>query len=76
MQRDRVDAGVDAAAGQQRGQRGGEPHALGVLGQVQRLDPEPVAGQQHAAGVALDDREGEHAVEAVDEAVAPVGGRP
>ena len=44
----------------------------GVLGEVQRLDAEPVAAEQHPAAVALDDREGEHALEAVDEAVAPV----
>ena len=38
VQRDRVDRGVDAAAGQQRGQRRGEAQPPGVLGQVQRLD--------------------------------------
>ena len=62
----------DAAAGQQRGQRRGEPDPVGVSSvEVQRLDAEPVAAEQHPAAVALDDREGEHALEVVDEVVAP-----
>ena len=44
----------------------------GALGQVQRLDAQPVAAEQHPAAVPLDDREREHAVQAVDESVAPV----
>ncbi len=72
VQGDGVDPGVDAAAGEQRGQRRREADARRVLGEVQRLDAEPVAAEQHPAAVALDDREGEHALEAVDEAVAPV----
>ena len=43
-----------------------------LLGQVQRLDAQPVTAEQHPAAVPLDDREREHAVEAVDEAVTPV----
>ena len=72
VQRDGVDPGVDVAAGEQRGQRRGEAHARRVLGQVQRFDAEPVAAEQYAAAVTLDDREGEHAVQPVDESIAPV----
>ena len=72
VQGDRIDAGVDAAAGQQRGQRRREPDAVRVLGDVERFDAEPVAPEQHPAAVPLDDREGEHPVQPVDEAVAPV----
>ena len=72
VQRDGIDPGVDAAAGEQRGKRGRESDARRVLGEVQRLDAEPVAAEQHPAAVALDDREGEHAVQALDEPVAPV----
>jgi hypothetical protein len=43
-----------------------------VLGHVQRFDAQPVAAEQHPAAVPLDDREREHALEAVDEAVTPV----
>ena len=44
----------------------------GVLGEIQRFDAEAVAAEQHPPAVALDDREGEHALEVVDEPVAPV----
>ena len=71
MQRDGVDAGVDAAACQQRGQGRGEADAGAILGDVQRFDAKPVTAEQHPAAVALDDREGEHALEVIDEAVAP-----
>jgi hypothetical protein len=72
VQRDGVDAGVDAAAGEQRGKRRCESNARGVLGDVQRLDAQPVAAQQYPPAVALDDRKGEHALEVIDEPVAPV----
>ena len=71
VQRDRVDAGVDAAAGQQRGQRRREAHAVRVLGDVEGFDAEPVAPEQHPTAVPLDDGEGEHPVQPVDEPVAP-----
>ena len=72
VQRDRVDAGVDAAAGQQRRQRRGEAQPRRASSrQVQRLDAEPVAAEHHPAAVALGDREGEHAVEALDERGRP-----
>ena len=45
---------------------------LRILGDVQRLDAEPVAAEQHPAAVPLDDRECEHPEEPVDEAVTPV----
>ena len=45
VQRDRVDRGVDVAAGEQRGQGAGEAQPVRGLGEVERLDAEPVAGQ-------------------------------
>ncbi len=72
VQCDGVDPGVDVAAGEQGGQRRREANACGVLGEVQRLDAEPVAAEEDPAAVALDDREGEHPLQVVDEAVAPV----
>ena len=47
VQGDRVYAGVDPAAGEQRRQGGGEAQAALQLGVVQRLDAEPVARQYH-----------------------------
>ncbi len=44
----------------------------GVLGDVERLDAQPVAAQQHPTAVAFGDREREHAVQVVDEPVTPV----
>ena len=67
-----VDRRVDVAAGEQRRQRGREAQAPLVFRQVERLDPEAVARQREPPAVALEDREGEHAVETVD-AVAPPG---
>ena len=72
VQRDWIDSGVDAAAGQQCGKRRREPDTRRVLGDVERLDAEPIASEQHPSAVAFDDREREHAEEAVDETVAPV----
>ena len=69
---DGVDAGVDVAACQQRGQRRREPDPMRVLGQVQRFDTQPIAAEQHPAAVTLDDREREHAQQVIDEAIAPV----
>ena len=43
---------------------------------VERLDAEAVAREDQPPGLVLDDGEGEHAVEMVDAADAPVGGRP
>ena len=45
VQRDAVEFGVDVAGGEQRGQGRGEPQPARVLGQVERLDAEPVARQ-------------------------------
>jgi len=66
-----VDAGIHAAAGQQRGQRRREPDPVAVLGEVHGLDAEPVPAQQDASAVAFDDGEREHAMEVTDEVVAP-----
>jgi hypothetical protein len=72
VQRDRVDGGVDLPGLHQRGQRRGEPQPARRLGQVQRLDAQPIAGEHHAAGVALGDDEREHAVQVRDDVGAPV----
>ena len=74
-QRHRVDGGVDPATGQQGGQGAGEPHHARRLGQVERLDAEPVPGQHQPAGVPLGDRDGEHADQVVDEVEPPLGVR-
>src|SRR3546814_10835879 len=71
MESDRIDAGIDAAAGQERRQGRREAAAARAFGEVERLDAKPVARQHHAAAVPLQDREGEHAVEPLDAALAP-----
>ena len=71
MQRLAVDVGVDAAGGDDRRQGRGEAQTVLRVGEIERLDAEPVARQHDAAAVALPDREREHAVEALDTARAP-----
>ena len=71
VQRVVIDAGVHTSTGQQRRQRRREPDSMAVLGHVQRLDAQTVATEQHAAAVAFDDGEREHADEVADEVVAP-----
>jgi len=63
---DAVDRRVDIASREQGGERRGEADAALGLGQIERLDAETVAGEHHAARVALLDGEREHALEAVD----------
>jgi hypothetical protein len=67
-----VRGAATVAAGQQRGQGGGEAEPFRCLRQVERFDAEPVAGQDQPPGVLLDDGEGEHAVEAVHTGRAPL----
>jgi len=56
VQRDRVDRGVDAAGAHERGQRGGGAQAAaGQVGQVQRLEAEPVAREPLSATWEPDD---------------------
>jgi hypothetical protein len=71
VQGDRVDRGVDGAAREQGGQRAGEPDPVRRLGEVERLDAEAVPAQGQDTGVALGDREREHAQEALDAARPP-----
>ena len=71
VERHRVERGVDAARGQQRRQARGEAQLARRLGVVQRLDAQPVARQDHAPAVALVQREGEHALQALRRARAP-----
>jgi hypothetical protein len=73
VQRDGVQRGVDPAAREQPRQGGAEAQRAADLGEVQRLDAEAVAGEDEPAGPPLDEGEGEHAQEAVDAAVAPLG---
>jgi hypothetical protein len=73
MQRDRIDAGVNAARSKQRRQRRSKTQAPGKLGVVKRLDAEPVAHEHDATGIALPHRKSEHAVEALDAARPPFG---
>ena len=78
VQRDRVDARVDPAAREQGRHRRGEPDVLragaaaGGGRHVQRLDAEPVAGHDGAAGVPLADDAGEHAEQPLDPPRAPL----
>jgi hypothetical protein len=59
--RDETSPGAAARAGR------GEPHPAAGLVQVQRLDPETVTHQHTAPFPVVDEREREHAHEAVDE---------
>ena len=57
---------------EQRLDLGSEHHARRELGVVERLDAEAVAGEQQPPRRAVPHREGEHAAEAVDAALAPL----
>ena len=72
VQRHRVDAGVDVAGPQQRGQGGGEPQPPRCLGEVERFDAEPVAGQDQPPPRPVDQPDREHADQVVDETFTPV----
>jgi hypothetical protein len=67
----RVDGGVDAAAREEGRQGRRETQPAGLGGEVERFDAEPVTGQHHAAAGRIDDHEGEHADEVVDDPLAP-----
>src|SRR3546814_4076961 len=71
MQPDRIDGRVDAAAGDQRRQARCEAQRARRLREIERLDAEAVARQQDTAAVALPKRDREHAVQPVDEILAP-----
>lgn len=73
VERHRVERGVHAAAREEGGQGRGEAEPVRVLGEVERLDPEPVTAQYHAAGVVLGHGEGEHADQVLDAFVPPLG---
>jgi hypothetical protein len=65
-------ARVDVTGGQQRGQARDEAKAPArLLAQVQGLDAEPVAREGEAARAALVKGEGEHALQPLDDALAP-----
>src|SRR4051794_14820705 len=55
---------------QQRGQLRGEAQLAATLGVEERLLPEPVACSEQTAPARVPDREGEHALERVDQLVA------
>ncbi|MCY1528253.1 hypothetical protein D9M68_633530 [compost metagenome] len=71
VERVRVQRRIDVAALEQRRQTGGEAQALAGLRQVQRLDAEPVAGDEQAPPVAFPDGEGEHSIESGQQLRAP-----
>src|SRR4249920_2048828 len=71
MQRDRIERRVDAAAREQRRQGRGEADEATAFGVIERLDAETVARQHDAAGIALPQRKGEHALEALHAIRAP-----
>src|SRR4051812_38274828 len=68
-----IDAGVDAARGEQRGQSRCKAQARGRVSVIERLDAQPVAREHHAAAVALPDGKGKHAHEPLDAAGTPNG---
>ena len=72
VQRVAVQFGVHVAAVQQGAHRRGEPQPARRLRDVERLDAQPVAAQRHNPGVAVSDREREHALETLDAARAPL----
>ena len=74
MQRDCVETGVHPARRQQRLRRGGEAETARRFVVVQRLDAQTVAREEQR--VAVPDREGEHAVQALDTGFAPFKVRP
>ena len=72
---DRVGAPVARDVGilEQRLDLGAEDDAAaGQLGVVERLDAQPVAGEQQPARAGVPHREREHAAEAIDAALAPL----
>jgi hypothetical protein len=73
MQRHGIDARVYAAGLDQRRQRGGRPQATARrVGQVQGLDAQAVAHEHSAPAALIDQAEGEHAGEAVEQAFSPL----
>ena len=67
-----VDVTLEAAMGKQRFEfRPEEEGAVVEQGVEQRFDAEPVSGEKQGFAVAVPEREGEHAAEAVDTAFAP-----
>ena len=77
VQRDRVEARIDAAAGQQLGQARRKPQPVANLRQVQRLDAETVARRKLAGAVPVSPTahipvgKGKHAFDALDALFAP-----
>ncbi len=68
-----IDRRVDLAAlaGEQCRKRRCEPETARHPSQVQRLDPQPVPRQHQSAAVALQDGDGEHPVQVLDEVRSP-----
>ncbi len=66
-----VDRSVDTASCQERRKGRGEAQNAPGLGEVQRLDAEPVPAQDYPARVTLGDAEREHTFETLHEALSP-----
>jgi hypothetical protein len=63
---------LQAAVCEQRFQLGAEQQrAIVEQGVMQRLDGEPIPGQEQRLAVAIPQRKGEHAAEALDALLAP-----
>ena len=67
-----VRAGLDEPAREDRLDLRGEEQAVAGTRPVERLDAEPIAGEQQPPRRRVPDREREHAAEAVDAVVAPL----
>ena len=66
-----MDAGIDVTPGQQRGEARRESKSVTRFGIIQRLYSQPISGQDNATGIALPEREREHAQKAFDAFCAP-----
>ncbi len=63
--------GVNAACLNQSRQRRGEPQGTGHLGDIERLDAEPITRRDNPAGITFVNGESEHAEKARNAAFAP-----
>ena len=71
IKRHRVEHGADITALEQRRQGRGKAQALTGTRQIQRLDPQTIAGQKQALGIAFPDGKGKHAIELGQQRFAP-----
>ena len=72
FQRERVDVSRATRVLEQRGEFAGEAEGVAFMKIIERLFAEAVAAAEEASAFAIVDDEGPHAVEALDEIVAPL----